>query len=93
MNELIELPIEVNLRIEKQAEDEVDKILKVGKTPKETAIHLISAYGDLVRKTESEKWFTAERNKNTFNQMVLAYELKIEELNEVIQKKVERLNP
>lgn len=93
MNELIELPIEVNLRIEKQAEAEVDKILKVGKTPKETAIHLISAYGDLVRKTEANKWFAAERSKNAFNEMVLAYELKIEELNEVIQKKVERLNP
>ena len=92
MNQLIELPIKVKLRIEREADERVDEILKVGKNPQETAIHLITAYGDLVRKTESEKWFAAERNKNTFNQMVCAYDAKIEELNEVIQKKVERLN-
>ena len=92
MNQLIELPIKVKLRIEREADERVNEILKVGKTPKETAIQLITAYGDLVRKTESEKWFTAERNKNTFNQMVLAYEAQVTELKEVIQKKVERLN-
>ena len=95
MNELIKLPTEVQLRINTEAQNKTDEIFNglENLSPAETMAHLLVAYADLIKKTEANKWFAAERSKNTFNEMVTAYDAEIKRLNEVIQKKVERLNP
>lgn len=82
----IELPIEEKARIEELNKKLIQTLYYCtkGKTPSETIGVITNAYEDLLRQTEAEKWFTKEREKETFNEMVRNYDEKLKEKDVII---------
>ena len=86
-NIYIELPAEEQLRIAKlEAKIQKDLIAShKGKDTTEVIISLLIDHTTMVASYESDKWFTAERNKNTTNDLVLEYEAIIDQLKKQIK--------
>ena len=107
-NEFKELPLSVQVRIARESQKAINDILKsISAESMSNQINSLKyAYLDLLKSSALDKWRTQERNLKAQSELVDAYEevskahenmielkdKKIEELTEVIQKKVERLN-
>lgn len=94
-NEFKELPKEVQERIERDITNKFNKLAHP--TKDESIINMMiafkEAYIDLLRSSAIEEWKYKEIALKSQAELVEAYDAQIKELNEVIQKKVERLNP
>lgn len=86
-NIYIELPAEEQLRIAKLTCELQEKLIAEaqGKDTSNVVINLLVDITKMVEKYEAEKWFTAERNKNTTNELILEYSTQIEQLKKQIR--------
>ena len=86
-NSYIELPPEEQLRIARHTQNKQERLLSTlcSKTPQEQILFLIDAQTKLIEKYEGAKWFDAERNKNTTNELVINYEVIIDQLKKQIR--------
>lgn len=82
----IELSLEEQTRISKLAQSEQESLITSlkGKDLIEQIESLISSQIDLLKQTEAQKWFTKEREKETFNEMVRNYDEKLKEKDSII---------
>ena len=86
-NSYIELPPEEKLRIARLTQNEQERLLETlgSKTPQGQILFLINAQTTLIEHYEGAKWFDAERNKNTTNELVINYEVIIDQLKKQIR--------
>ena len=86
-NSYITLPAEEQLRIAKLTYELQEKLIaeSQGKDTGDVVINLLIDITKMVEKYEAEKWFTAERNKNTTNELILEYSTQIEQLKKQIR--------